>query len=214
MSGRSLTDEGLKEVAEALITSIAYEDEHGRVVKLEEACLKDNAITAQSLRRLGKVVASAACDLRDLDLSNNCISISTSEDAAAWEDFLRSFANSCVMRRVDLSGNALGPKAFEVLAKIYGMEVSNGQQATRDPGLSSPRTPITPGLPANGMEELMQVTRNMTISSDLDQRLAGSGSLAGKNINERNGSMQGTRLVADLFQTLTYRSTCRIDPTE
>ena len=192
VSGKALTDEGLKEVAEALIKSIMYEDGKGKVVKLEEACMKGNNITAKSLRRLGRVVASAAYDLRDLDLSNNSIIINTQEDAAAWEDFLLSFTKNCVLRRVDFSGNTLGPKAFELLAKVFGQESSKGHRPVTDSAMPSPRTPMTPALAANGVEGLRQFASNLTISSDLDERLNGSGRPAEGGTNARQAHSQGT----------------------
>ena len=194
VSGKALTDEGLKEVAEALIKSITYEDSNGKVVKLEEACLKGNNITAKSLRLLGRVVASAAHDLRDLDLSNNSITIKTQEDAAAWEDFLLSFTKNCVLRRVDFSGNALGSKAFELLAKVYGQESSKGNPPVTDSAMPSPRAPMTPALPANGVEGLRRFASNLTISSDLDERLNGSGKLAKGSSSARQAHSQGILL--------------------
>jgi len=138
VSGKLLTDGGFVEVAEALVKSIQYHDEHGQVVKLEEVCLKGNELTASSLKPLAKVVALAADDLRDLDLSENRISITTSDDAAAWEEFLEAFSSCCVLRRIDFSGNNLGSKAFEVLAKVYGQEKSLDTQDTVGVGLSQP----------------------------------------------------------------------------
>ncbi|SLM33349.1 hypothetical protein LPUS_01823 [Lasallia pustulata] len=122
VSGRALTDEGLLETANALTTSAVFDDEHGKVVILEELGLKANQLTAGSLWALSKVVALAAHDLRDLDLSDNLISVGTTEETAAWEAFLESFSGCCVLRRIDFSGNPLGPRAFEVLARVYGKE--------------------------------------------------------------------------------------------
>ena len=122
VSGRGLTSHGFLEVATALAKSIGYEGDHGKVVRLEELCLRGNKLDAKSLPALGKVVELAAGDLRDLDLSDNVLTITTYEEVAAWEDFLTSFSECCVLRRIDLTGNALGPKAFEVLARVYGKE--------------------------------------------------------------------------------------------
>ena len=121
-SGRSLTSEGFIEVATALVKSIDYKGDYGKVVKLEELCLKDNKLDARCLQALGKVIKLAAGDLRDLDLSGNLFSIMTYEEVKAWEEFLTSFSECCVLRRIDFSGNALGPRAFEILAKVYGRE--------------------------------------------------------------------------------------------
>lgn len=82
----------------------------------------DNKLNISSLPALQQVIKSAAQDLRDLDVSHNLISVTTDEDAQVFQDFLRCFAECCVLRRLDFSGNTLGPKAFEVLTKVYGQE--------------------------------------------------------------------------------------------
>ena len=115
-------DEGFLELAPALIRSIEYEGEQGKVVSMEELCLKNSKITTKCLRTLGRIISLAAHDLRDLDLSDNLIAITTGEDAAAWEAFLGSFSACCMLRRIDFSGNTLGPKAFEILARVYAKE--------------------------------------------------------------------------------------------
>lgn len=108
MTGKCLGGDGFREIAGALVESIDYYGEHGRVVRLEELCLRDNKLDAKCLVDLGHVLRRAADDLRDLDLSSNSISIFTDDDAAAFEYFLRSFAECYVLRRVDFSGNPLG----------------------------------------------------------------------------------------------------------
>lgn len=124
ISGKSLGNDGFAEMATALVTSIEYKhtEAHGKLVKLEELCLRDNKLDISVLPALGQVIRLAAQDLRDLDLSNNLICVGTNEDAQIFQDFLRCFADCCVLRRIDLSGNALGSKAFEMLAKIYLQE--------------------------------------------------------------------------------------------
>ncbi|MCJ1402261.1 hypothetical protein MMC11_005481 [Xylographa trunciseda] len=124
VSGKALSDEGLQEIARALVKSMTYNGEHGKVVRLEEVCLKDNKLTAKCLKSLAGVVTLAASDLRDLDLSDNSISITTDKEAADWERFLESFSRCCTLRRIDLSGNALGRRAFEILARVYGKSES------------------------------------------------------------------------------------------
>jgi len=122
VAGKSLGNDGFAEVAAALVTSVQYSGEHGEVVKLEELCLRDNRLDISSLPALGQVVKHAAKDLRDLDVSSNLISVSTDSEAQVFENFLRCFAECCVLRRLDLSGNKLNPKAFEILTKVYGQE--------------------------------------------------------------------------------------------
>lgn len=100
-----------------------YDDPiQGKVVRLEELCLKGCGLDANSLRALIVVIQLAGDDLRDLDLSYNAINIVTEEEVEIWEVFLTSFKKCCVLRRLDLSGNALGHKAFEVLARVYATE--------------------------------------------------------------------------------------------
>ena len=108
VTGKSLGSDGFHEIATALVKSIEYHGEQGKVVKLEELCLRDNELDAKCLMDLGLVIRSAAHDLEDLDLSNNCISTVTDADTAAWEYFLRSFAECYALRRVDFGGNPLG----------------------------------------------------------------------------------------------------------
>ena len=122
VAGKALEADGLREIVAALVTSIQYSGENGRVVKLEELCLRDNKLDTSCLPALSRVVERAAEDLTDLDLSHNLINISTEEEARIFEEFLRCFADCCVLRRLDFSGNVLGPRAFEVLTKVYGQE--------------------------------------------------------------------------------------------
>ena len=148
VTGKCLGCDGFREIAGALVESIDYHGEQGRVVRLEELCLRDNKLDAKCLVDLGQVLRVAADELKDLDLSNNTISIITDDDTAAFEYFLRSFAGCHVLRRVDFSGNPLGmlrdmadkrfsatafqqeanlgfvtgTRAFEILTKVYGSE--------------------------------------------------------------------------------------------
>lgn len=121
-SGRALTSEGFFEIASALVKAIEYEDDNGKIARLEDLCLRDSQIDTRSLIHLARIISLSAHDLRDLDLSENLITITTDDEVAVWEDFLNSFSNCCVLRRIDLSGNALGPRAFEVLTRVYGKE--------------------------------------------------------------------------------------------
>ncbi len=122
VSGKDLTDEGFSEVASALVEAISYGGDQGRVARLEELCLRSNRLTIASLQALTPVIGVSCCDLRDLDLSENQITISSDADVAIWEDFLTSFRKCCVLRRIDLSGNALGERAFEVMVRVYAKE--------------------------------------------------------------------------------------------
>lgn len=123
-SGKNLNDEGaIFEVATALVESLSYDDaEQGRVVRLEELRLRDCGLNVVSLLAFKPVIVLAANDLRDLDLSGNAITIDTEEALGIWEDFLTSFKDCYVLRRLDLSGNALGPRGFEALLRVYAQE--------------------------------------------------------------------------------------------
>lgn len=118
----------------ALIQSIQYDGEQGKVAFIEELCLQDNGITVKSLKMLAPVLQLLSFDLRDLDLSNNAIKVKSTEDVRMWEEFLASLASCCVLRRLDLSGNALGPKAFEILAKAFAREEYPDAAVLKGPG--------------------------------------------------------------------------------
>ncbi|KAI9825399.1 MAG: hypothetical protein M1832_001129 [Thelocarpon impressellum] len=154
-SGKRLGDEGLLAVVEGLRKALSCRD--GPVTsRLEELGLSGNELTASSMRHLGGVIKLAADDLKDVDLSCNQITVATDEQATAWESFLRSFRKSSVLRRLDLSGNALGSRAFEILARVYTREapldmsevtpaedeggLQNGMEASLSP--TSPHAPV------------------------------------------------------------------------
>ena len=89
-------------------------------LRLEELSLRGNGVTAMALRYLVPIIESVRFDLLDIDLSQNCISVTTREEAEAFEIFLQSFSGCQVMRRLDLSGNDFsGPLAMEVLLRVY-----------------------------------------------------------------------------------------------
>lgn len=117
-----MTDEGFAEVASALMKSLSYDSEQGRVVRLEELCLTSNQLSATSLEALSPIIRLANNDLRDLDLSDNNITINTEAEVAIWENFLTSFMHCSVLRRLDLSRNALGSRAFEVMTRVYAKQ--------------------------------------------------------------------------------------------
>lgn len=117
-----MTDEGFGELASALVKSLNYDGDQGRVVRLEELCLTNNQLSAISLQALSPIIRLASHDLRDLDLSENSININTEAEIAIWEDFLTSFRDCDVLRRIDLSCNALGPRALEVMTRVYAKQ--------------------------------------------------------------------------------------------
>ena len=122
LRSKQLTDAGFSELRESLEQAVRYDGSQGKVVLLEELCLKANRLTVASLQCLTPIIDIVAQDLRDLDLSDNMISINDPGDVILWEAFLQSLSKCCVLRRLDLSGNELGTKAFEVFARVYARE--------------------------------------------------------------------------------------------
>ena len=122
LANKALGDLCLQSVANALVQSIKYGSEQGRITILEELSLNHNRLTTQALAALTRVLQVSAGELRDLDLSYNVIEVNTDEEALIFERFLYSFSGCYTLRRIDLSGNELGPKAFEVLARVYGQQ--------------------------------------------------------------------------------------------
>ena len=86
---------------------------------MQELHLKGNCLTVNALVELAKVIHLSSRDLKELDISNNEISIRTISDAHKWKFFLHSFAQCCVLKKIDFSGNALGTRGIEVLARVY-----------------------------------------------------------------------------------------------
>ncbi|KAI4193407.1 MAG: hypothetical protein LQ350_008334 [Teloschistes chrysophthalmus] len=165
ITGKALGNQGLLDLADALIKSLEYHGEHGRVLQLEELCLKANRLDATCLPALARIVSLAAYDLRDLDLSDNHFSITTPEDATAWELFLTSFARCCMLRRIDLSGNLLGAKAFEVLSRVYSREPAIEILSQGEFELPPPIRESTRRNTIEDPESLSRRTRNLSIDS-------------------------------------------------
>ena len=166
--------------------SLDYDGEHGKIIKLEELCLKGNRLTAESLLSLGDVIARASSDLRDLDLSENLFSVSTRQDTNAWEYFLRSFSKCHVLRRVDLSRNPLGTKAFEVFTRVYSQEEPLDLEAFDLVGEDVTRLVDRNPVDADNLEPL----RRMSIARDADRHAIESEDKAEKSNHRRKGSKQ------------------------
>ena len=143
-SSKSLDDTCFDSIANALATTILSRGELGRTTTLEELCLNHNKLGVKALEPLGRIIRLSRCDLRDLDISYNAISIVSDEDAEIFQDFLRSFSDCCMLRRIDFSGNDLSPKAFEILARVYG------EQSVEFHTMSAP-----PQAPDKGMRKLV-----------------------------------------------------------
>lgn len=120
MSNRRLTDAGFAEVIDTLLECLQTRDEDPQGIgHLIELHLKCNDLTAESLPKLGQAVMLSSHYLRDLDLSDNNIQISSAADKKAWGVFLGSFKHCYMLKRLNLSGNPLGTAGLEILAKIY-----------------------------------------------------------------------------------------------
>ncbi|KAI9810715.1 MAG: hypothetical protein M1826_003475 [Phylliscum demangeonii] len=87
--------------------------------RLEELCLSGNGLTARGLDALRGCILLASRHLKDVDLSRNAIRIVTDDEACMWEAFLKAFRRCRVLRRLDLGGNPLGPRAFEIWLRLY-----------------------------------------------------------------------------------------------
>lgn len=146
----------------ALVKAMGHQDEHGRVLRLEELCLRDSRLDNATLPLLAQLVSMAGNDLRDLDLSENSFTIDSGPSTAAWEIFLDSLASSCVLRRIDLSGNGLGPRAFEIFTRVYAREC-----------------PIDPMLLTEG-----DVTRTIQDFGELQLRARGMSDLSNTNLSD------------------------------
>ncbi|PKY00801.1 leucine rich repeat protein [Aspergillus campestris IBT 28561] len=120
-TGRDLEDAGLAEFIGDLIRCIEYKEEgHADgVVKVTELRLRGNKLTVRALENLTEVVKLSAADLRELDLSQNDIRVESAEDKRVWGKFLEAFQNCFLVRKLDLSGNEIGPVGVEVLARAY-----------------------------------------------------------------------------------------------
>ncbi|CAG7953166.1 unnamed protein product [Penicillium nalgiovense] len=122
LSGRKLTDEGFDIFIDALLETLQKEkdDKHpGGFVRLLKLHLGGNCLTFKSLPKLGMAIRLSTGDLNDLDLSQNCIEISTAGQRAAWKYFLNSFEECYMLKRVNFSGNPLGTLGVETLARVY-----------------------------------------------------------------------------------------------
>ncbi|KAA8649737.1 hypothetical protein EYZ11_009638 [Aspergillus tanneri] len=121
VSGKELANEGLAQFIDDLIECSKYRDaDHTEgLAKVTEIHLSGNKLTAQSLVKLGDVVALNSGELREFDLSNNDIQINTPEEKESWYKFLNSFSNCYMLKKLDLGSNPLGPAGMEILARVY-----------------------------------------------------------------------------------------------
>lgn len=71
------------------------------------------------MEKLAKVIAHSHSDLKDLDISENQITIDKPEHGTIWKGFLDSFQGCYVLKRIDFSGNNIGHRGFELLCRAY-----------------------------------------------------------------------------------------------
>jgi hypothetical protein len=120
LASKAITDEGLVAVCGGLLDAIEHDVPTNTSLVLEELNLAGNKLTVKSLEALVPVIELSSGWLKDLDLSENDISIKTPEDAEAWGDFLGAFSKCHVLRRLDLSSNDFSNSmAFEILVREY-----------------------------------------------------------------------------------------------
>ena len=86
---------------------------------MQELHLAGNELSVESLEKLARVVALGCRDLRELDLSANCIQVVTSREKELWESFLHAFDGCFVLKKLDLSGNPIGAAGLEAFVRVY-----------------------------------------------------------------------------------------------
>ncbi|KAF7594334.1 hypothetical protein BBP40_009569 [Aspergillus hancockii] len=89
-----------------------------KFTKVTEFHIQGNELTVDSLPKLGEIIALSTGDLRELDISNNAISVNT-EHKSTWDKFLNSFKNCYMLKKLDLGGNPIGSVGIENLARVY-----------------------------------------------------------------------------------------------
>ncbi|KKK20100.1 hypothetical protein ARAM_000799 [Aspergillus rambellii] len=118
---KDLTDAGFAQFIDDLIDCVKYRNEQhpSGLTKVTELHLQSNQLTIQSLAKLAEVITLSPGDLRELDLSQNEIQVVSAEEQMIWNSFLKSFTNCFMLKKLDLSGNPLGPVGLEILARVY-----------------------------------------------------------------------------------------------
>ncbi|KAJ5156271.1 hypothetical protein N7492_009074 [Penicillium capsulatum] len=124
LSNRKLTDTGCQVVINTLLQCLQHRDETHpegivQIVHLIKISLKGNDLTAESLPKLAQVISLSTGYLEDLDLSDNQIEISNENEKENWRQFLGSFRNCFMLKRLNFGGNPLSTLAIEILAKTY-----------------------------------------------------------------------------------------------
>ncbi|GAD92962.1 hypothetical protein NFIA_059010 [Paecilomyces variotii No. 5] len=179
IADKNLTDEGFDLFIDDLIQSIAYRnDEHpDGIVRLAELHLSGNNLTAQSLKKLSRVISLSAGDLRELDLSDNKIEIREPEHRKVWQEVLESFQGCYVLKKLDFSRNPLGPRGAEILARVYMQSELDFLESDPDEA----------EIPAPENEELSEKVQSLTFGSGKENQTP-------KSSSKRTSTKGGTPL--------------------
>jgi hypothetical protein len=155
--GKDLGDDGVIAMADGLVSALGKASVAAKMT-LEDLVLSGNCITTASLARLASVIVLAKYSLKTLNLADNNIKVTTDQEAAEWEVFLRAFDGCYKLRRLDLSGNPkLGVKALEIMARVHMGERQ-----------------ITP-MPAGGEKSVVSLAEDVSEESQLDRTAVGNG---------------------------------------
>ncbi|QKX63349.1 uncharacterized protein TRUGW13939_10519, partial [Talaromyces rugulosus] len=124
MADKCLTDEGLCMFTADLKRLLEFKNDKypDGIAKLTGLNLQGNKLTVSCLRELGELIRLSAQDLRELNLSNNQITIkdyNSRVEAQEWELFLTSFSQCCVLKKVDFSDNSIGDTGMDIFARVY-----------------------------------------------------------------------------------------------
>lgn len=121
MDNKSLTDEGLAEVARGLEDIVCRPSSTERS-NLAVLNLTGNSLTSQSLFEVAGVIRASTDHLQEVNLSLNAISIFTEDDHRNWRIFLESLRYCKSLKVLNLSGNDLHcGRAWEILAKAFNV---------------------------------------------------------------------------------------------
>ncbi|EFQ97400.1 leucine rich repeat protein [Nannizzia gypsea CBS 118893] len=121
LSGKALTDDGLSVFIDDLVQCMSYRDENypKGAVRLTELCLSGNNLTVMALMKLSEVIFIGITSITKVDISNNSIRVTNEYERRALSAFLNAFRYSCLVKKIDFSGNRLENAGFDVLACMY-----------------------------------------------------------------------------------------------
>jgi Leucine Rich repeat len=94
-------------------------DQMSNAIGFRRIILSDADLGAYSLNPISLMLRHHGRHLVELDLSHNHITITNDVEAHDFEQFLSEFRKLPHVRRLNLSGNRLGQRAFEILTRVY-----------------------------------------------------------------------------------------------